>query len=100
MPRYVSADSYPGVMVTFDNTARRQWSSDIWYGSNPYTFHRWLLAAVEQVMPREPEHRLVFINAWNEWAEGAVLEPHDRVGPGYLLAVRNVIDAVSRAWSP
>lgn len=99
MPRYAGADNYPGVMVTFDNTARRQWSSDIWYGSNPYTFHRWLAAAIAQVMPREPEHRLVFINAWNEWAEGAVLEPQDRVGSAYLLAVRSAIDAASRALS-
>jgi lipopolysaccharide biosynthesis protein len=97
LPRFQDADAYPGVMVTFDNTARRQWSSDIWYGSNPYTFHRWLAAAIAQVMPREPEHRLVFINAWNEWAEGAVLEPQDRVGSAYLLAVRNAIDAASRA---
>lgn len=95
--RFGHPDSFPGVMVTFDNTARRQWSSDIWYGSNPYTFHRWLAASIAQVMPREPEHRLVFINAWNEWAEGAVLEPQDRVGSAYLLAVRSAIDAASRA---
>ena len=95
--RFRDSDSFPGVMVTFDNTARRQWSSDIWYGSNPYTFHRWLQAAIAQVMPRDPEHRLVFINAWNEWAEGAVLEPQSRVGTSYLLAVRSAVDAASRA---
>ena len=81
---------YPGVMVNFDNTARRQASPDIWFGSNPYTFRRWLAAAVASVAHRDPEHRLVFINAWNEWAEGAMLEPSDRFGSTFLQAVRDV----------
>lgn len=82
---------YPGVMVTFDNTARRQWQPDIWWGSNPYTFHRWLRAGVEAVLDREVDERVVFVNAWNEWAEGAVLEPTQRHGSTYLQAVRNVL---------
>lgn len=82
---------YPGVMVNFDNTARRQWKSDIWWGSNPYTFHRWLLACVDSVADRDAADRLVFVNAWNEWAEGAVLEPTARYGRTYLQAVRNVL---------
>ncbi len=81
---------YPGVMVNFDNTARRQTSPDIWFGSNPYTFRRWLASAVASVAHRDPEHRLVFINAWNEWAEGAVLEPSDQFGSTFLQAVRDV----------
>jgi lipopolysaccharide biosynthesis protein len=84
------ADYFPGVMAGFDNTARRQRNPDIWYGANPYTFRRWLSAAADAVMDREPDHRLVFINAWNEWAEGAVLEPTVRFGRTYLLAVRSV----------
>jgi lipopolysaccharide biosynthesis protein len=82
---------FPGVMVAFDNTPRRQWAPDIWYGSNPYTFRRWLATAVRAVLARPPEDRLVFINAWNEWAEGAVLEPNDRFGRSFLLAVRDVV---------
>lgn len=82
---------YPGVMVAFDNTPRRQWAPDIWYGSNPYTFRRWLAAAVRAVLPRQPDQRVVFVNAWNEWAEGAVLEPTDRYGRSFLLAVRDVV---------
>ena len=39
---------FPGVMVNFDNTARRQASPDVWFGSNPYTFRRWLAAAVRR----------------------------------------------------
>ncbi len=83
-------DSYPGVMVTFDNTARRQWQPDLWYGSNPYTFRRWLAAARSSVIGRESQDRVVFVNAWNEWAEGAVLEPSRRFGRSYLQAVRDV----------
>jgi lipopolysaccharide biosynthesis protein len=81
---------FPGVMVTFDNTARRQGTPDIWFGANPYTFRRWLAAAVAATAHREFDRRVVFINAWNEWAEGAVLEPSDRFGSTFLLAVRDV----------
>ena len=73
--------------------SRRQWRADAWYGSNPYTFHRWLTGLVRAVTDRAPQERLVFINAWNEWAEEAVLKPTTRFGRTYLQAVRNV------AWS-
>ncbi|MCS5734893.1 glycoside hydrolase family 99-like domain-containing protein [Herbiconiux daphne] len=82
---------YPGVMVNFDNTARRQWQPDMWYGSNPYTFRRWLNTTVSSVADRDRDERVVFVNAWNEWAEGAVLEPSQRYGRTYLLAVRDVL---------
>ena len=82
---------YPGAMVTFDNTARRQWKADAWYGSNPYSFHRWVAGLIRAVAGREEADRLVFINAWNEWAESAVLEPTTRYGRTYLLALRQAI---------
>ncbi len=81
---------FPGVAVGFDNTARRELSSNVWYGSNPYTFRRWLATAAKAVMTKPMNERLVFINAWNEWAEGAALEPSDRFARTYLLAVRDV----------
>ncbi len=84
------ATGFPGVMVNFDNTARKRWNADIWYGSNPYTFSRWLRDVTESLYDRPWERRVVFINAWNEWAESAVLEPTQRWGSSYLQAVRNV----------
>jgi lipopolysaccharide biosynthesis protein len=48
-------------------------------------------------MARPPDERLVFINAWNEWAEGNHLEPCDRWGHGYLRATR---DALTDAPGP
>ncbi|WP_255410391.1 glycoside hydrolase family 99-like domain-containing protein [Cryobacterium sp. N19] len=88
----IDAARYPGVMVNFDNTARRQWQPHLWYGSNPYTFRRWLNAAVSAVADRDLGNRIVFLNAWNEWAEGTVLEPSQRFGRTYLLAVRDVLN--------
>jgi lipopolysaccharide biosynthesis protein len=88
--RDIDPNHFPGAMVTFDNTARRQLSSDVWWGSNPYVFHRWLKSLASTVTARERDRRLIFVNAWNEWAEAAVLEPTDRHGRSYLLALRDV----------
>lgn len=92
--RYVAdypEHDFPGAMVNFDNTPRRQFEPDLWIGSNPYTFRRWLRAAANAVADRTPDRRIVIINAWNEWAEGAVLEPSHRYGRSYLRAVRSAI---------
>ncbi|ERG64924.1 hypothetical protein L332_10770 [Agrococcus pavilionensis RW1] len=89
LPR-TPAGHHPGMMVTFDNTARRQWNPDVFTGSNPYTFRRWLAACVDAVADRPADERLVFVNAWNEWAESAVLEPTEQFGRSYLLAIRSV----------
>ena len=89
----IEESRYPGVMVNFDNTARRQNDPHLWVGSNPYTFRRWLREAVLGVQDRAEDERLVFINAWNEWAEGAVLEPSQRFGRTYLQAVKSAVYA-------
>jgi len=85
------AGYYPGAMVTFDNTARRQWTSDIWWGSNPYTFRRWVAGLADALEARPADQRVLFVNAWNEWAESAVLEPTRRFGRTYLQALRSAI---------
>ncbi|MCL2468406.1 MAG: glycoside hydrolase family 99-like domain-containing protein [Micrococcales bacterium] len=84
---------FPAVMVDFDNTARRNVRADLWWGSNPYTFRRWVASTVRAVEARPAQRRVVFVNAWNEWAESAVLEPSERHGRGYLLALRDVVIA-------
>jgi len=80
----------PGVMAGFDNTARRQLAPDIWYGANPFTFRRWLAEAARSAARTAPGDPVVFVNAWNEWAEGAVLEPTEKFGATYLDAVASV----------
>jgi len=96
-------EAYPwpvhrGVMLGWDNTARRQRDSRIFLGSTPARLHRWLKGIVSQENRHNanPES-LVFVNAWNEWAEGTMLEPSVKFGRGYLEALRAVVGPLALA---
>ena len=72
---------YRGVMPGWDNTARRMERATAWINSSPELYGRWLRAVIDQMQREQPpEHQILFINAWNEWAEGAHLEPDCRNG--------------------
>ncbi len=93
---------FKGVMPGWDNTARRQNEGLAFQGSTPGAFQAWLEDALEETIKhRFGDERLVFVNAWNEWAEGAYLEPDRRFGHDFLQAVRNARDAsVLRSNAP
>ena len=82
------------VMPGWDNTPRRQDGSFILETPTPGVFQAWLEAAIAETQ-RDfcGDERLVFVNAWNEWGEGAYLEPDKRFGHAYLQAVKNARDA-------
>jgi lipopolysaccharide biosynthesis protein len=79
---------HPGVMPGWDNSARRPNDAIIYYGETPALFRRWLDRAVERASNNPAGERFVFINAWNEWAEGAYLEPDARYGYAWLQMLR------------
>jgi lipopolysaccharide biosynthesis protein len=86
------ASRYRGVMVGWDNTPRRMNQSHIVHGSTPAKFRRWLRQVVQSEAKRKDvKGRMVFINAWNEWAEGAYLEPDREYGRGWLEAVASAV---------
>jgi lipopolysaccharide biosynthesis protein len=87
---------HPGVMPGWDNTPRRPDASYVFHGANPLSFRRWLERASAAAVAGGGEP-LVFVNAWNEWAEGAKLEPDARFGRANLEAVRDVVGAEERA---
>jgi len=79
---------FPGVMTAWDNVARKQGRGHVFHGASPKEFHRWLSAAARFSRAyNRPSERLVFVNAWNEWGEGAYLEPDRKFGYAYLWAV-------------
>lgn len=79
---------YPGAFVDWDNTARYGRRARIFRGASPARFEYWLAKLLEQVRQRPLEHQLVFINAWNEWAESAYLEPDSYHRYAYLEALK------------
>jgi lipopolysaccharide biosynthesis protein len=85
---------FRGVTPRWDNTARRQDHSNVFIGANPGAYQAWLQAMIEQTrLMHQGDARNVFINSWNEWAEGAHLEPDRIFGHGYLQATRAALDA-------
>lgn len=83
------------VLPSWDNDARRQGSGLTVTNSTPQLYERWLrrTIAIASLCPFKGE-RFVFINAWNEWCEGAYLEPDVYFGSAYLNATAR---AVSRS---
>jgi GT2 family glycosyltransferase len=87
---------FMGVMPGWDNTARRQNNSFCFEHATPGAFQAWLAEAIEQTrIQHYGDERLIFVNAWNEWAEGAYLEPDRRFGHAFLEAVRNALESAS-----
>ena len=77
-----------GVVPSWDNTARRGDQATVYLGSSPAAYARWLSAARKSEYDRHGSNGLVFVNAWNEWAEGAYLEPDATHGDAFLRATK------------
>jgi GT2 family glycosyltransferase len=82
---------------SWDNTARKKNKGTVFHNSCPKLFQKYLENAFNETIycQENPDGRLVFINAWNEWAEGAHLEPDERYGYAWLQAVRDAHETVS-----
>lgn len=83
---------FPCVTPRWDNTPRRRRGAVILSGSSPELYEEWLRRWVERLSQKNPSQGgVVFINAWNEWAEGNTLEPDHLFGRGYLEATRRAL---------
>ncbi|URQ76408.1 MAG: glycoside hydrolase family 99-like domain-containing protein [Candidatus Ochrobactrum gambitense] len=81
-----------GVCPDWDNTPRRQTNAHTLVGSSPELFRKWVSSCKAMTLERfergEIGYPMIFVNAWNEWAEGAVLEPSSDYGYDYLNALQ------------
>ena len=80
------------VTPSWDNRARMKKGASIYLGSSPQIYQDWLSRALDITgVCNGEDEGLVFINAWNEWAEGNHLEPDQKFGHAYLEATRLAI---------
>ena len=75
---------YSTVTPMWDNAARRKYTFFALKGSTPSLYYKWLNHIMKSFRPYSKEENFVFINAWNEWAEGNHLEPDLKWGRKYL----------------
>ena len=80
----------PGFFVNWDNTPRRKNGADSYIGSTPAVYEKYLTILIRKTK-KEYKKDILFINAWNEWAESCYLEPDKRFKYGYLKATKNAL---------
>lgn len=87
---------FRGVFPAWDNTPRRQNSSAIFINSSPELYKKFLKATLALTNAEQlGDERLIFINAWNEWAEGAHLEPDKKYGLQWLEATKDALKEIN-----
>lgn len=83
---------FPSVLVGWDNTARRGNKGVVVTDPSPAVFRRQVERAIGRLAGKPAEEQLLFVNAWNEWAEGNHLEPDLQTGRAYLEALKAALE--------
>jgi lipopolysaccharide biosynthesis protein len=83
---------YPTLLPNWDRSARSGKKAIIYHRATPTLFERHLREGIALVSEKDPEHRILFLMSWNEWAEGNYVEPDLKYGHGWLdVLKRNLI---------
>lgn len=87
------ANVFPGLFPDWDNSPRR-YNRGAWILQNkPENYKQWLSDLIQWTKEHNsPDERYIFVNAWNEWAEGAHLEPDTYYGYSYLQQTRDALE--------
>lgn len=79
---------YPGAFVDWDNTPRKGVRGSVTQGASPEKFEKYMTQQLRRTY--DIYHKdILFLFAWNEWAEGGYLEPDEKYAHGYLEAIKN-----------
>ncbi len=85
-----SKKSIPGAFVGWDNTPRHGDKGRVFTDDTPEKFQKYLSCQIKRAKDVYDKD-MIFMYAWNEWAEGGYLEPDERYGYGYLEAIKNAL---------
>ena len=80
-------NEYPGIIPDWDNTPRRGHKGLVYMGTSPELFEATLTTLRDKLSGTDA---FVYVNAWNEWGEGAYIEPDEARGYAYLEAIKRV----------
>ena len=94
--QYGAARVFKTVFPSWDNTARTKERALIVLNGLPENYEYWLASTIDIAKQLGKEEELIFINAWNEWAEGCHLEPDQWFGHEFLQATLNAKNGLKR----
>lgn len=82
---------YPQLCPRFDKTPRMGKEARMYTHSTPEAFQDSVHSALEIIKSKEEQHKILFLQAWNEWGEGMYMEPDIKFQHGYLDALKEEI---------
>ena len=92
--RTTDANVFVGLFTEWDNSPRRYNRGASIMQSSPENYKQWLSDLIRWTKENHsnPEEQFIFVNAWNEWAEGAHLEPDTYYGYAFLQQTRDALE--------
>ena len=91
---YSKENEFPGLIPDWDNTPRRSYKGLVYTETSPKQFQSVLHTIGQKIEHKKLNH--VYINAWNEWGEGAMLEPDETRRYEYLEAIQAVVKELEK----
>ncbi len=82
---------FPQIIPRLDRTPRSGKDARIYDNSTPEKFEKSIYDALELVKDKQDEHKIIFLQAWNEWGEGNYMEPDIKYGRSYLEALKKAL---------
>lgn len=80
---------YPMIIPHWDNTPRQGRKGYVYTNESPELFGKTVKMALKYVEKKPDDRKIIFVHSWNEWGEGAYLEPDLRYGMSYLEQIKN-----------
>lgn len=96
MPYYYAQEDrwenvFPTIMPQWDRSPRSGAKDGIYVNATPENFRKHVEQALTLIAGKQPEHRVLFLRSWNEWAEGNYVEPDTVYGHGFLDALKQTL---------
>lgn len=86
--RFKAENIILGAFVSYDDSPRRGIKGTILKGASPAKFKKYMKSLLE--ISSKQNKDMIFLTAWNEWGEGAILEPDKRNGFAYLDVIKEL----------
>lgn len=83
---------FPEIINGNDRSPRAGRKAIIYYNVTPDSFYDGAKKVIDYVQHKDYDHRIIFLNSWNEWGEGMHMEPDLKYGKGFINALRDCLD--------